>query len=301
MRLHNAILLVMAAGAAGIFSAWALLPRSAADDASSPRAVASSAPHGSDASASQPIAARPQAIHPPPLNIKTLSDPAKQSVMARSLEMGQSLNMAMREGIARYGDHDGRVAALANEADWVCNENIDAYGSLDSRNGDPTRVWAIEQVVDLCQGFNRKRFKLHPPKQHSAASALVRLGDQAALAAANETIADGWNKTSLAEAGVFLLSTHRFPFNDVAPGADRQFGLIDLEAAWYLASDLALCGQIGGCGPKSLLVAAYCRQHGCMPGSNLVQAYERNLSPDKFQLVMAFASWIQRQRVQISR
>lgn len=237
------------------------------------------------------------AVLPP--DAAALVRPAKQSVMSRALDRGQSLDLAIREGIARYGKSDGRVAALTHRADAVCSEDPDPYRSVDARYVDATRAWAIERTLDLCQGFDRKNFSLDPPRAHSASAALKRLGEQAATAAANRTIADGWDRTMLAEAGIFLLSTHRFPFAEVAPGADRQFGLVELESAWFMASDLALCGQMGGCGGTSLLVAEYCGRNGCTPGSDLLQAYRRNLPDGQFRLVLAFASWIQRQRVPV--
>lgn len=247
-----------------------------------------------DEYASQPV----PRLSPPAL--KALVHPARQSVMTRALEQGQPLRLAIQEGIAGYGASDGRVAALANRADAVCSQDPDPYGGVDTRYMDPTRVWAVQRAVDLCEGFDRGRFPLDPPRADSVSAALKRLGEQAAVASAHRTISGGWNRVALAEAGIFLLSTRRFPFGGIAPGADQRFGLAELESAWFMATDLALCGQVGGCGPDSLLVAEYCTRQGCQPGSDLVQAYRRNLPNDEFNLVLAFASWIQRQRLPVS-
>lgn len=238
----------------------------------------------------------------PSMPVYVAQQQSKASVIADVFAQGQSFEIDLRQGVARYGNSDGRVTAVYEQAKRLCES--DPFTQIVASNGyvDPTRAWAATRIRELCDGFDKDQFALNPPAPSDAATASAVPGNREslpALAAANRALSDGWDRLSLFDAGIYLLSMRRFPFSEVAPGADRQFGLFDQELAWDLAVDLAVCNQLGGCGPESPAVARYCVEHGCPPGSSLAQAYEWNLPAAKYALVLAFANWIRQQRTHV--
>jgi len=228
-------------------------------------------------------------------NIENIREPGSE--LATMLDAGQSLNAAIEKAILRapQGKNDATIASVVQQAAGICNEDPDTFNVADPRNPDASRTWAITRKLDLCSGFEVKKYRLKPPPGSNAAGLLVTDGPDVAAATAFEDVAHASDRQSLYQAGQVLFETHQFPLAEVSPEA-TQLGLIDLNQAWLMAVDLAMCSQWTGCGPNSLRAAEFCSFAGCPPGSDLEQAYKFNLSPDRYQMVLAFAQWIATQR-----
>lgn len=228
----------------------------------------------------------------------------KQPSVWSSIDQGtaSTLESALEESISELGPSDPRVAQALGDAVRVCDRTEpDPYDSSNLLAPDPTRQWAVERILSLCEGFDRHQFKVNPQPFTDAGSVKLRDGKDAAILQAFRDIKTSHLLLPLVQAGTVLFETGEFPYAQVLPTAEQEYGLIDLNRAWILAVRLVLCTEQGPCGPNSLQVAEYCRESGCPQGADLITAYQRNLPGNLFSAVIAFANWMISQREPATR
>ena len=219
------------------------------------------------------------------------------------LEKSKTFLAAIAEARLRYGGSDQRVVDLQMMAESLCQGELDPMNALSRTHPDPSRAWAVGRVVELCEGFESM-----PPLGNSAERVdegsklveLMRRSDKAATGeAAKRLIRSADSYSDLAVAGQVMMESGTMPLGEILPGRETTYGPADLAQAWVTASQLSLCAGRGGCGPNSLATVSFCAAAGCRQGITFEQALTENLSPAQYRAVMAFQSWILRERSRV--
>ena len=184
----------------------------------------------------------------------------RQPSVWSSIDQGtaSTLESALEQSLSELGPSDPRVAQALGDAVRVCDRTEpDPYDSSNLLAPDPTRQWAVERILSLCEGFDRHQFKVNPQPFTDAGSVKLRDGKDAAILQAFRDIKTSHLLLPLVQAGTVLFETGEFPYAQVLPTAEQEYGLIDLNRAWIFAVRLVLCTEQGPCGPNSLQVAEY--------------------------------------------
>jgi len=196
--------------------------------------------------------------------------------------------------------NDGRIEseAQANLAFLAasCHQAPDLTpAQSDGFRFDETRAWAIARLVEICAGYDPKQFKVTVPRPNLMAS-MRSHGWAGTESIAAETIATSGIVLDVYTAGELMMENDAFPFDEILPGMQQDYGSRELTTAWLHASTLAACDKVGGCGRNSMEVVQVCANVGCKEGLDLVQALEQRLPPPDFRATMAMYSWLSRRR-----
>jgi len=221
---------------------------------------------------------------------RTMEDPVVVAV-----ENGASLMSALKAHAV-----DGRIEseAQANLAllGGNCHEapNLAPVAS-DGFYFDDTRAWAIARQLEICAGYDPKQFRVTLARPDLIGSNWAQ-GWAATENLATESIATSGIMLDVFTAGQLMMENDAFPFDQVLPGMQKEYGPDEIAKAWLRASQLATCDKVGGCGKESFEVVLLCANLGCKQGLNLTQALEQRLPPSDYRATMAMYAWLNRRR-----
>lgn len=230
----------------------------------------------------QPIDASPQ---PGSLGRGPLAIANPPSQFHRALHDGQNLREAL--GVA---DTDQYAKSLVPLAAVACAADHDPFDSTKPSLEDPNRVWAVEKLLQLCEGFDPTDYQLQAPRR-DLVGRLRQFGPEVAAREAFEAIETESNYFELYEAGQVLLETGQMP-QSALDGQAAAFGHTELVKAWANATTLVLCDEAGGCGPDSLPVAGFCANLGCRPQSDMRSAFQQRLPSGEYAAMRQFYVWM---------
>jgi hypothetical protein len=210
----------------------------------------------------------------------------------RLLKSGKTVAQALDESMIS-GDNSSRAYSLLNTA-WVfCRGDYDPVASLSDKKVDKTRLWAIDRLSKLCEGFEPSKYKFDV--RPSFNPTLYKKDPERAVVLANQAIKSGIETQEIFDAAMMLIENDRIPMNTFLPN-EQDYGRADLTMPLVNATSMLACTEADSCDGYALQTLNYCMVHGCVEGSNLHSAYQRNLSPRDYEMTMAIFRWLQAQR-----
>lgn len=283
-RSKTILLLVLIVAAAGA-STWLLRPQ----------LQQATSGHAPDAPAAVDVAAddgpAPSAGGPVTPGRLPVADPAEVA-LANGRTMAQALADNSEDGRIR-SEAQANLLAMASancaQAPDLNPVATDGYGF------DETRAWAIARIIEICADFDPSRFNVDIDRPNLIA-AVQQQGWGVAQPIVTETLERSGIMADVFTAGQLMMENNAFPYDEVMPGMERDYGLAEIQVAWAQASTLATCDSVGGCGPGSLQVVQVCANVGCPDGLNLRQVLERRLPPGEYRAAMAMYAWLHRRR-----
>lgn len=217
------------------------------------------------------------------------------SVLARHSRVIDGLN----DALVTFGRNDPDVASAALAAAEACGDLADEGDLDDPRSGlmlgmrDENKIWAVEKLQILCEGFDAQKFLAALGDTHieSPLQALVKGGKEAQLASARNVVRTSKDRAALAQAGPVLIEKDELPIEQIL-GSAAPMGKVELSANWIQATALGTCDKQLGCGPDSPVTVSYCARMGCRRGVSYQEALSETLSPRNYRTVVAFSNWM---------
>lgn len=216
----------------------------------------------------------------------------------RLLNEAESARDAIKAIELAFGRDDYRVDRLKLFVQGLCSGDLDPKRSLAMSAPDPTRDWAIEAVLDYCEGWSESE---HGPVGASDAPEFLfqldrRLGEQAAIDAANKRMKSSSDWLDINESLEFLHEKGQLPGPSKLGLTDSDYGPVDVREVLHYTTSVVACDLAGGCPARSPLTLRFCVDIGCKPGSSLLDGLRERLSPSQYRLLMAYRNWFLSQR-----
>ncbi len=213
--------------------------------------------------------------------LKTLHGPGKlQDVLIRIQSEGGSENAVFQDFV--------RIAESA------CGRSLDRMLLDPVASADEGRRWALAGLVETCDGFDSKQFRIHDPKyglDDAPAKTLAAFGKEAATQAAINVVTNSQDSFSLGEAGRVLALAGGFPADLQAK--TKWMGEGEKIQAWNLAVGLHQCNLAGGCGPSSIRTLSTCVHVSCRPNTDYRTALQGALPAELHATMMAYLHWME--------
>jgi hypothetical protein len=219
-----------------------------------------------------------------------------ETILLKDLLVSDDLGSALTRASLTLGNKDVQLISIYMQIRNACEMlKSDAQISAVIEMKDQRKEKAQKELSNRCKTFDERKLEIAKETGLDLINTSLKKGNDVAAQEALNNIKSYKNAAEDILAGEILMSTNKFPVNEVF-GTTLNPTYQELSDAWKFAAMQRECNTFSACGRSSFSTLSYCAQYGCNTGATFDSALRETLSQRQYQMISSINAWYARKR-----